>query len=310
MSQAIQILTTVLPVVLTIAIGMLCRRTKLLSREGVAALKAVAVNITLPAVMLNAFASLNYTGKNVLITLTMFAVCLAAWLLGRALQGVVRLPGRFTPFLTTGFEAGMLGYALFMLLYGADRVGDFACVDLGQVLFVFTLYKVLLGLNGGEKVTAGRLLDEMRRSPTVIAIVAGVLLGATGLYRAMAPSGLQGLLNACTDFVSAPTSCVILIAIGYDLVPREIPWRDVGRTLALRVVVMAALRVVTGLALAAMGIEGLGPALNIMFILPAPYVLPVFADDERERASVSSTLSAMTLLTVVAFVVLAAVARG
>ncbi len=308
MNQGIQILTTVLPVVLTIAIGMLCRRTKLLSREGVAALKSVVVNITLPAVMLNAFASLSYTGKNLLLTLLMFCVCLAAWLLGRALQGLLKLPSRFVPFLTTGFEAGMLGYALFMLLYGAERVSDFACVDLGQVLFVFTLYKVLLGLNGGEKVTAGRLLDEMRRSPTVIAILAGVLLGATGLYRAMAPSGLQGVLNACTDFVSAPTSAVILLTIGYDLVPSEIPWRNVGRTLALRAGIMLALRLAAGLAVRAMGLDGLGPALNIMFILPAPYVLPVFADDEGERAAVSSTLSAMTLLTVVAFVILAAIA--
>ena len=308
MNQGIQILTTVLPVVLTIAIGMLCRRTKLLSREGVAALKSVVVNITLPAVMLNAFASLSYTGKNLLLTLLMFCVCLAAWLLGRALQGLLKLPSRFVPFLTTGFEAGMLGYALFMLLYGAERVSDFACVDLGQVLFVFTLYKVLLGLNGGEKVTAGRLLDEMRRSPTVIAILAGVLLGATGLYRAMAPSGLQGVLNACTDFVSAPTSAIILLTIGYDLVPSEIPWRNVGRTLALRAGIMLALRLAAGLAVRAMGLDGLGPALNIMFILPAPYVLPVFADDEGERAAVSSTLSAMTLLTVVAFVILAAIA--
>ena len=78
--------------------------------------------------------------------------------------------------------------------------------------------------------------------------------------------------------------------------------------LALRAGIMLALRLAAGLAVRAMGLDGLGPALNIMFILPAPYVLPVFADDEGERAAVSSTLSAMTLLTVVAFVILAAIA--
>ena len=40
----------------------------------------------------------------------------------------------------------MLGYALFNMLYGSARTAEFARIDLGQALFVFTLYKVLLGL--------------------------------------------------------------------------------------------------------------------------------------------------------------------
>lgn len=306
MGNVIQICNTILPVILMLAIGMICRQKKLLSREGISALKSVVVNITLPAVMVNAFATMEYSGKNIILTLMMFGICLIAWILGKVIKNVFHMESRFIPFLTTGFEAGMLGYALFMLLYGSDRISDFASIDLGQVLFVFTLYKILLGLDGQEKVSAKGLVKDMIQSPTVIAILAGVLLGATGLYDLLAGPGISSMIDACTNFVSAPTSAIILLTIGYDLVLDHIPWAAVGKVTVVRIAIMAALRVLAGLIVRAVGLgDSLDQALNVMMILPPPYVLPVFADDEKQREYVSSSLSVMTLITIFGFILLA-----
>ena len=306
MGNVIQICNTILPVILMLAIGMICRQKKLLSREGISALKSVVVNITLPAVMVNAFATMEYSGKNIILTLMMFGICLIAWILGKVIKNVFHMESRFIPFLTTGFEAGMLGYALFMLLYGSDRISDFASIDLGQVLFVFTLYKILLGLDGQEKVSAKGLVKDMIQSPTVIAILAGVLLGATGLYDLLAGPGISSMIDACTNFVSAPTSAIILLTIGYDLVLDHIPWAAVGKVTAVRIAIMATLRVLAGLIVRAVGLgDSLDQALNVMMILPPPYVLPVFADDEKQREYVSSSLSVMTLITIIGFILLA-----
>ena len=306
-SQIFEILNTAVPVILMLAIGMIARRTGLLTREGINALKSVVVNITLPAVMLNAFATMNYSARNILITLMMFLICVGALYLGKLFAG----GSRFIPFLTTGFEAGMLGYSLFMLLYGQENISSFACIDLGQVLFVFTMYKILLGAQGKQKFTPKQLAGEMLRSPTIIAILCGVILGASGLYRAMVPSGAAGLLDACTDFVSAPTGAVILITIGYDLVFTGLPWKKLGRAIIARVAVMAAMRVIAGLLVRAIGMgSSLDAALNIMFILPPPYVLPVFADDEKERSFVSSTLSVYTFISILFFIILTIIAKS
>ena len=295
-----EVLRTILPVVVMLAIGMLCRRRGILSREGVNALKGVVVNITLPAVLLNAFATTRYTLMDVVIPLLMFLVCLAAWALGRWMGRLLKLPSRFVPFLTTGFEAGMLGYALFNMLYGSGRTAEFARVDLGQVLFVFTLYKILLGMDGREKPKPGQLAKEMALSPIILAIVCGVLLGATGLYRALEPSGISGVFTACTDFVSAPTSAIILLTIGYDLVLDDIPWAQTGVVVGLRLAIMLALRVALGLLLRAIWPEAnLGAALNVMFILPP-------ADDADQRVYVSSALSVSTLVAIAGFAVMAA----
>ena len=304
-----EILNTIVPVILMLGIGMAARRSSLLSREGINALKSVVVNITLPAVMLNAFATMTYSVNNIIITALMFAICFAALLLGKMFaQG-----SRFVPFLTTGFEAGMLGYSLFMLLYGSENISSFAYVDLGQVLFVFTLYKILLGQDGTKQVKTDvkKLFSEMLHSPTIIAIICGVILGASGLYRALEPSGVSSLINACTDFVSAPTGAVILITIGYDLVFANIPWKAVWKVVAARIVIMAVLRVAAGFVVHAIGMgDVLDPALNIMFILPPPYVLPVFADDEDQRNFVSSSLSVTTLVTIIFFIILTVKTAG
>ena len=303
------VLRTLLPVLLTIGIGLLCRRKNLISREGINALKSLVVNITLPAVLLKAFAATSYSLMDVLIPLLMFAVCVAAWALGRAAGKALKLSSRFVPFLTTGFEAGMLGYALFNMLYGTARTAEFARIDLGQVLFVFTLYKILLGQTGGERADGKQLLKEMASSPVILAILAGVLLGATGLFRALAPSGVSGLIETCADFVAAPTSVIILLTIGYDLIPGDIPWKETLKIVALRLAVMAVLG-----AAVAFGVKALWPnagltaAIAVMFILPPPFVLPVFADDEDQRVLISSVLSVSTLVAIAGFAVLAALA--
>ncbi|MBR3274392.1 MAG: hypothetical protein IKF98_10815 [Clostridia bacterium] len=303
----IDVMQTILPVIVMLAIGIICRRTGLINREGIGALKNVVVNITLPAVLLNAFATTSYTFMDVVVPLLMFGVCFIAWALGKAAGKALRMPSRFVPFLTTGFEAGMLGYALFNMLYGSGRTAEFARIDLGQVLFVFTLYKVLLAMDSNEKADVGKLVREMALSPIIIAIIAGVLLGATGLYRALVPSGISGMLDACTAFVSAPTGAIILLTIGYDLVLDDIPWAQTAKVVGLRLVIMLALR--TAL-VALLGIlwpqANLTAAINVMFILPPPFVLPVFADDADQRTYVSSALSVSTLVAIIGFAIMAA----
>ncbi len=308
MVNIIEIIKTVLPVILILSVGMLCRRFNILSREGVSALKSTVVNITLPAVMLGAFATMEYTVDNIVVTALIFIICLAALLLGRFIGKLFKGDNKFLPFITTGFEAGMLGYALFTLLYGADRISEFASVDLGQVLFVFTVYKVLLDLQENNKPSVKKIAVDMISSPIIISIAVGIILGATGIYSALIPSGVSGIFDTCVDFISAPTSAIILITIGYDLAPTEIPWKRTLGAVASRIVVMLICRVLAEVIIRALGIKlNLTDALNILFILPPPFVLAVFANEKEEQAYISSSLSFSTIVAIIGFIVLAVI---
>lgn len=295
------ILETILPVILALGLGMLCRSKKILSREGIDNLKKVVVNLTLPFVLLSAFATAEYSAAALLLPSMTFVLCCVALALGFVIIRLSRMKSRLAPFLASGFEAGMLGYALFALLYPGESLSQFALPDIGQTLFVFTLYKILLS----GKTDLKAIGKDMITTPILWAVFAGVLIGATGLYHKMTQWGVGGIFDSVTAFLSAPTAMIILLTVGYDLVFREIPWKQTAGLILMRLAVMAVcLGIAIGLnrtVLKGILFEG---AMLLMVILPPPYVIPVFADEPEERVRISSALSAMTLMTMILFTVI------
>lgn len=301
MTQLIAIIQCALPVFLALALGMLCRQKKFLDRSGIDTLKKVVLNITLPAVLLNAFATAEYSASAMLMPGIMYLLCCLALLLGFVFIRLSGSKSKLAPYLASGFEAGMLGYALFVLLFPERSISEFALLDLGQTLFVFTLYKFLL--SGKNSLKA--ILRDIVTSPILWAVLAGVLLGATGLYRQLQSWGISGILDAATSFISAPTGMVILMTVGYDLVLRDISWKRTAGFIAMRLgimtVLLAILILLNRTVLQGMIFEG---AALLMLILPPPYVIPVFADEPSERVQISSSLSALTLISMLLFAVL------
>ncbi len=298
MEKLLSVLQTVLPVFLALGLGMLCRSRNLLTRNGVDALKKVVVNITLPAVLLKAFATTEFSPTTLVLPVVMFVLCCLALGFGTAIFRISGRKGRLAPFISSGFEAGMLGYALFAVVFPEESSSQFAILDLGQTLFVFTVYKLLLSGKGGG--TA--VLRDMIESPVLWAVFAGVLLSATGLYSLMADAGMGGVFDGITDFIAAPTGMVILLTVGYDLVPRQIPWKKIAGLIGLRLGVMAIILSLL-LALNQWVLKGIlfpGAAV-LMCLLPPPYVIPVFADEPSERVEISSALSALTLVSLILF---------
>ena len=300
MGDVISVIQTALPVFLALALGMLCRQKKFLSREGIDALKKVVLNITLPAVLVNAFATAEYSLSTLVLPVLMYVICCVALALGFVIIRFSKMKSRLAPFIASGFEAGMLGYALFALLFPGESASKFAILDLGQTLFVFTLFKILL--SGKTDIRA--IGKDMASTPILWAVLAGVLLGATGLYGKLQQWGVAGILDGVTGFVSAPTGMIILLTVGYDLVLKEIPWKKTGGLIAMRLVVMA---VVLGIVIllnrtVLNGIIFEGAAV-LMVLLPPPYVIPVFGDEPQERVQIASALSALTLVTMILFAV-------
>lgn len=298
MDKIITILQTALPVFLALGVGVFARRKQFLTRDSIDAMKKLVINITLPFVLLSAFASADYNSAALILPTMVFLLCCVALALGFAILRLCKVKSRLAPFLASGFEAGMLGYSLFVLLFPQHSVSTFAVLDLGQTLFVFTLFKILLS----GKTDFRAIVKDMVTSPILWAVFAGVILGATGLYRA---EYVGSLLDATCDFLSAPTGMVILLTVGYDLVLGEIPWGKTIGYIAMRLGVMAVILAVMILlnrtVLGGMMFEG---AALLMVILPPPYVIPVFADEPSERVSISSALSAMTVVSLLLFAAL------
>ena len=279
MENLFRILQTALPVLAALALGVLCRKLNFLTRDGVDTLKKVVVNLTLPAVVFAAFATAEYSLQTIAIPVLVFLLCCLGLVLGRLLARLLRLPGRVTPYLAAGFEAGMLGYALFALLFPQESSARFAILDLGQTLFVFTLYKALL--SGGKETKS--LWKDIVNTPILWGTFAGLLVGATGLFGWMVQNGSAAVVTSLTDFLSAPTARFVVLR------------------LAAMAILFAVLLLVNRTLLHGIIFEG---AALLLFILPPPYVLPIFADEPSQRAQISSALSALTVVTLLLFAVM------
>ena len=299
MDKLLAVLKTALPVFLALAMGMLCRKKKFLSRDGVDALKKVIINLTLPFALFSSFATAEYTLDSLIVPVIIFVICTIMLGLGFLVIRISRMQSKLAPFLASGFEAGMLGIPLFGLLF-PGKASQFAILILGQEIFVFTLYKMLLT----GKTSPKAIIKDFVTSPTLIAVVLGLIVGATGLFDLLGKWGVAEIVTSVTDFLSAPTAMIILLTVGYDLVLKEIPWKKTIGMLGMRIGIAGAmlglLILLNRTLLKGMIFEG---AAVLLFMLPPPYVIPVFADEPSERVQISSALSALTLVTMVLFAV-------
>ena len=115
-------------------------------------------------------------------------------------------------------------------------------------------------------------------------------------------------MTSLINFITAPTAGVILIVVGYELELRRELMAPVVKTVLLRLAVLAAvLAAGSAVIFAATPFDKeLFMAMLLMYALPAPFIIPLFADTGEDWAYISTTLSVGTLMTVVFFIGIAA----
>lgn len=316
--------------VLVVAGSVLARRGWL-GGHAVEGLKALITNLTLPVLLFRAFLQLRPDGRNAVLAAAVFASCAVMGVIGAVLTRGLRLPAPETRLLFQGFEAGMLGYAFFVALHGAERLPSFAALDLGQVVYVFTALLIQMSLlsqvrvadlvaasggggGGAQATTAGQAPSaimfpwrDVATSKVLWAIVGGLALSLAAPGFAASLAGPQGFAAAIFDTVGGLTTPLVCLVIGASLaagVPRD---AAIVKVVALRTGVGLALGLVFGLLVVpALGFpQWYSRAAIMLFVLPAPFVIPVY--HRRNTAFVSSVLALSTLVSIVLIAVLAVV---
>ncbi|MBE2239094.1 MAG: hypothetical protein IAE81_14990 [Caldilineaceae bacterium] len=302
----------VLPVLLLFALGAIFRRTGFLHAATVEEIKKLIVNVTLPAVLVLAFAAVTLEAGHLAIAALVFAACAGVLVAGRVLHGPAGADSAYLPPLLTGFEAGMMGYAIFAAVYGAEQLFNFAVVDLGQVVFVFFILVPFVQRQGSGAIPFTQTVRGFITTPVILSIVAGILLNRLGVMPALTAFPLTNALFDTLGLLAAVTTPLIGLVIGYEVnVQRRglsAPVRTVGVRLAIWVVLGLLLNtlVVNRLFL---GDRMLQAAVMTMFVLPPPFVIPLFLRNAtpEDQQYVVNTLSFATLVTMVAFTIVSVV---
>lgn len=305
--MVLSIMEMVLPVLIMFALGWLCNKKQIFTVQGLAGIKALVGNVLLPVVLFNAFFTADYSGKILLTFAVVFVSCSLGLAVGFLLRRLVKPYGKYLPFLLTNFEGGMLGYALFGLLY-AGKSHVFAMVDIGQTLAAYTTFVITLQAVNTGKTNPKALVKSALSNTAFIGTLLGVALGATGVGKWVLGSAVGPLVKEAISFVTAPVSGLILIIVGYELSFRRSLIKPVAITVGLRIAVMGALLAVGSLVIFSIipFDKELFTALMLGYALPAPFIIPLYGDPGKDGEYVSTALSMETIATILLFMGIAA----
>lgn len=302
MDKFFDIIAVVFPVAFVFCLGIASRRFKILSDKEIDGIKKIVTNFCLPAVIFAAFYKLDFSFKFLFIALIMIVVNIISLSIGFFTSKKFNFSSPLAPFLYAGFEAGMLGYGLYEILFGIDNIYNFALIDLGQVIFVFSIYMAILNMKTG--VDAKKTLMDMIKNPVFIAIVVGVLFGVSGLGAFIDKSAAGGSVSELLNYVSAPTGMLMIFVVGYNLKFDRKSMKDaiilsITRLMMMSVLCFACILLIGNFVDMT---DEIFWALILMFSLPAPFVLPIFADKEDNLISVN--LSIYSLLSILIFAII------
>ena len=302
MQSVIPILKVVLPLVVSLGIGFFARKREILSPEAIDGMKAFVMKFALPALLFSLFFTAEYSASILVYAVTMFVLGFAGLGLGFLIGKPLEKRSPMFRYMTTGWEVGMLGYALYALLFGAENLRNMATLDFGHVLFIFSGYIAVLYSRIG--CTKKESLQALLTNPIPWAMIIGAALAMLGVSRALAPSGVTDLIKSLCDFVAAPLSCVILIVVGYGIEFSGKNFVTAAISVLVRTLMCGALCAVALLVFGAFIplTDEMRWAVIILFMTPAPYILTVFTNNEQERADVSMSLSLQTIVTVLIFI--------
>lgn len=299
-----------LPIILSILLGYFLYNKKFLSDEMISAFKKIVINVTLPAALLSSFIKIRFRPEFIIVFISVFVSCVALLLIGKGIAKIFSIKSKYFPFLLTGFEAGMLGYALYTSVYGADSAGTFGVVDVGQVSFVFLILVPLVLLLSNDRKSSGKIAQSLKiaiKSPVIWAIVIGLLGSILKVFNYSEHIVFINI-NSVLAFISAPTTLLICLVIGSGLKfsfkgkKLEVFTCIIRLVLTMSFAFILKYLVFIPLHLEAQYIK----ALFIMFVLPGAFVIPAFMQgaSQEDINYVSNTLSLGTLFSLVGFVII------
>lgn len=309
MTDLIPVIAKVLPVIFLIITGSIIRRMNFLKQSTVDELKKIVVNISLPALLFFAFAATRFEKKYLLIFAAVFFTCAIMLLIGSFLKKASKSGNRYMPSLFSGFETGMMGYSIYVAVYGTENMYKLAVMDLGQVTFVFFVLVTYLQKQNGSSAGIRDTAVSFIKSPVILSIAAGILVGATGILGTIEGNNLSNSVIETLRLLSDITVPVICIVIGYEL---RIDFKNLrnplfcvaARIILLMVIAAAINDLVLG---RLMHLDNsFKVALYTLFLLPPPFIIPIYMKDKevRNKQFILNAISLHIILTLFAYLLL------
>ena len=301
-------LQIVAPVLVMIIIGMVCRKTGMLSQTGIDNIKKFITTFALPVAVFHAVSTATYSKEVLMVFAIIFVVVVLGFILGFACKGMVKEPYRkYFPYLMTVYEGGMMAYPLYQSLMGAERMSNIALIDVSCGVFAFGIYFGMLTMTDqGIKTSGKELIKNALKSPIFVALLIGLFVGFLGVMNPFLDTRFGQVYLSIKDMVSAPVSAMILLCVGFEF---QLEKGNIGvcvKTVLSRFVIQAVMLAGVLLLITKLQFEQpmiIGITLYMMTI--PSLCLSSFVKNEEASKYMSTTSSLYLIITLIAYVILA-----
>ncbi|MDD7419080.1 AEC family transporter [Blautia sp. HCP3S3_C12] len=303
------VLQIVMPVLVMIILGMLCRKWKILTGEGVANMKVLVTNVMLPVAIFHALATAEYNKETGILILIMLIMLIVSFSLGFVLKPFLKGKyQRYLPFMVSVYEGGLMAYPLYTSLCGSENLSHVAVLDIAGLLFGFSIYMGMLGqVEDGGKIDVKKLFSSAIRTPAFIASVLGIIAGLSNIIIILLDSPFGGVYQSVENILTTSVTAIILLVVGYSMELNANLLKPCITTILIRMILQGVM--MAGVLFAVHSLVGDSQIVNLAIITymssPATFSMQTFMKDEEGSAYVSTTNSMYCLVSILVYIILA-----
>ncbi len=303
------VLQIVMPVLVMIILGMLCRKWKILTGEGVANMKVLVTNVMLPVAIFHALATAEYNKETGILILIMLVMLIVSFSLGFVLKPFLKGKyQRYLPFMVSVYEGGLMAYPLYTSLCGSENLSHVAVLDIAGLLFGFSIYMGMLGqVEDGGKIDVKKLFSSAIRTPAFIASVLGIIAGLSKIIIILLDSPFGGVYQSVENILTTSVTAIILLVVGYSMELNANLLKPCITTILIRMILQGVM--MAGVLFAVHSLVGDSQIVNLAIITymssPATFSMQTFMKDEEGSAYVSTTNSMYCLVSILVYIILA-----
>ena len=307
--KQMKVLEIISPVLVMIILGILCRKWKLLNKNGIDNMKALVTNIMLPVAIFHALATSDYGAETAKLVGIMFIMLVVSFGIGFLMKPLMTENYRkYLPFMVSVYEGGSMAYPLYTSLCGQENLSQIAVLDIAGLLFGFSIYMGMLGqTENGEKINVKNLAVSAVKTPAFIASVLGIIAGLTGVIKLLLASPAGGIYTSVESILTTALTAIILIVVGFSMELTPELFGPCVRTIVMRIVLQAVM--IVCVLLAVHSFIGSNKLLDLAVITymsaPATFSMQTFLKREDGSAYVSTTNSLYCIVSVEVYMILA-----
>lgn len=305
-------LSTLLPVLFMVILGIISRVKKFITPEQKEGANSIVFNVLFPILIFNILFTSKIESSAVLIVLYVFIAFSLALIIGKILA---RFTGKqfshISNFMLTTCEGGNVALPLYTSIVGVAYASNTIIFDLAGTLIAFVVIPILVAKKSAGDTTLLALIKKIFSNSFVIAVILGLLLNFLGVYNLILQSELNEIYTNVISMATAPIVGMILFIIGYNL---KLDLDMIGSLLKLLVVrIIFYLGVIAGFFVFfphMMAESTYLIAVIIYFMCPTGFALPMQiaplyqSDDDASFTAAFISLNMVVTLIVYAVVVI------